>query len=145
MGYYVHIINSNARIPKANLKRAYEKMCALNITHHNQKRGGSHENGKKVASWFSWMDANYPETCKDAQAVLEMLGFDTVYDTNGDLLITAYDSKTGQEDLFLKAIEMDGLGKIKWKGEDGARWTTEFLGHTVLTEEKRGLYLRLRY
>ena len=71
MGYYVQIVESNARIPAANLKAAYEKMCALNVTHDHAKRGGSYSDGKQTAKWFSWMDANYPETCKDAKEVLE--------------------------------------------------------------------------
>jgi hypothetical protein len=135
MGYNVEILKSTARIPAANLKRAYEKMCALNTTHHAQKRGGSWSGGTKSESWFSWMDANYPETCKDAQAVLEQLGFYTSTDTNGDLLIEGYDSKMGQEDLFLKAIETDVTGVIEWVGEDHERWTTTFIGDQILDAE----------
>ena len=132
MGYFVRIIESTARIPKAHLQRAYEKMCALNTTHHNLKRGGSHQGGKKTASWFSWMDADYPSTCKDAQAILDMLGFYTEYDESGDLLITGYDNKTGQEDLFLDTIENEATGSITWLGEGGERWSKAFRGHDVI-------------
>lgn len=135
MGYEVRIVRSDAVIPRANLNRAYEKMCALNVTHHNQKRGGSFSGGGKVASWFSWMDPNYPDTCKDAQAVLEQLGFYTQYNGAGDLLIDGYDSKTGQEDLFLKAIENEASGTIEWVGEDGATWTTDLKGDIVFDAE----------
>jgi len=135
MGYYVEIINSTAKIPAANLKRAYQKMCALNTTHHKEKRGGSWSGGKQDAAWFSWMDANYPETCKDAQAILEQLGFYTELNEQGDLLITGYDSKMGQEDLFLKAIENDAEGEIEWVGENHERWTTTFHGDNVFEAE----------
>jgi hypothetical protein len=135
MGYNVEIIRSTAKIPAANLKRAYDKMCALNTTHHGQKRGGSYSGGGKTESWFSWMDANYPETCADAQAVLEQLGFYTEFDQQGDLLITGYDSKMGQEDLFLKAIENEASGEIEWVGEDHERWTTVLRGDNVIDAE----------
>ena len=141
MGYYVQIVESNARIPAANLQRAYEKMCALNVTHDQQKRGGSYSGGVQTSRWFSWMDANYPETCKDAKAVLEQLGFECSYAANGDLLIDGYDSKTGQEDLFLKAIEFDAEGTITWRGEEGESWTTTFLGDTIISGDISHLLL----
>ena len=78
------------------------------------------------------MDENYPETCEDAQAVLEQLGFSTEYNDAGDLLLTGYDNKTGQEALFLKAIEEDGVGFIVWEGEDGKTWCTFFVDETVI-------------
>jgi hypothetical protein len=132
MGYYVRIVNSTARIPAANLDRAYQRMCALNHTHDHVKRGGSWGGGKQTAKWFSWMDANYPETCADAQAVLEQLGFETQYNAQGDLLIMYYDSKTGQENLFLESIKNLATGSILWQGEEGETWTTEFQGERII-------------
>lgn len=132
MGYFVQITDSSARIPAANLQRAYEKMCALNVTHDAQKRGGSYERGVQTARWFSWMDANYPETCKDAQAILEQLGFETEYAPNGDLLILGYDNKRGQEELFLLAIDEETIGTIRWVGEEGESWETIFAGGDVI-------------
>jgi hypothetical protein len=136
MGYYVRIIASDAVIPAANLTRAYEKMCALNETHDAQKRGGSWSAGKQDARWFSWMDANYPETCKDAREVLEQLGFNCECNDQGDLLIQGYDNKTGQEDLFLKAIENEATGQIQWVGEEGDVYYTNFAGDLVIDAEQ---------
>lgn len=133
MGYYVQAVSSTAFIPKANLQRAYEKMCALNVTHDHEKNGGSWSaGGKQDGKWFSWMDANYPETCKDAQAVLEQLGFECEYNEFGDLCFGDYDSKTGQEDLFMKAIENEATGMITWRGEEGEVWVTKFHGGVVV-------------
>lgn len=131
MGYYVNIVKSDAVIPQENLQLCYEKMCALNVTHDHKKTGGSWQDGKQVNKWFSWMDADYPNTCKDAKAVLEQMGFDAEYNDKGDLLIVGYDNKMGQEDLFLKAIENEAIGSILWNGEDGSRWTTQFHGDNV--------------
>jgi hypothetical protein len=126
MGYYVKVIKSTAFIPAAKLQTAFEKMCALNTTHHDAKQGGSWSKGQQVARWFSWMDADYPSVCADAQAILEMLGFETEYRTNGDLELLAYDSKSGQEDLFLDAIKHELCGELHWMGEEGESWTQKF-------------------
>lgn len=141
MGYNIEIVESTAYIPKANLDIAYRKMCALNTTHHELKQGWSWGNGKKVSSWFSWMDSNYPETCSDTQAILHQLGFDTTYNIDGDLVIIDYDSKMGQEDLFLDTISHLAFGKIDWIGEDGSTWTTEFLGDSVIEGELGSILL----
>ncbi len=132
MGYYVEIVKSDAVIPADRLQSCYEKMCALNQTHDNEKRGGSWSNGKQSSKWFSWMDANYPETCKNSKDIFEQMGFETQYSKNGDLLIIGYDNKMGQEDLFMKAIENDAIGTIHWRGEDGNEWTTQFFGGNVI-------------
>jgi hypothetical protein len=141
MGYYVNIVESTAKIPAANLQKAYENMCLLNITHDHVKRGCCRSGGKQTEKFFSWMDENYPETCEDAQAVLEQLGFETEYNKDGDLLITGYDNKTGQEDLFLESITYLTEGTIEWEGEDGDTWTTEFQGEGIIegTVEREAL------
>lgn len=144
MGYYVQIVNGRFRIPKANLQRAYEKMCALNVTHHDQKQCGSWSVGTKTQSWFSWMDPNYPETCKTAHEVLEALGFHCHYDDQGDLIVDGYDSKMGQEDLFMAAIKEEAEGSLVWRGEDGATWTTTFVGDTVIDAENSRYLLEHR-
>ena len=138
MGYWVNIIEGAVTIPKANLEEAYKRMCALN-DNDAIKRGGQW--GGEVSSesprpegmnyhparWFSWMDADYPSTCADAKAILRELGFE-LEDRDGDLFIFGYDSKIGQEELFLDAIS-DLCTKdsfLVWRGEDGEMWRQEF-------------------
>lgn len=41
----------------------------------------------------------------------------------------------GQEDIFMKAIENDAVGSIKWHGEDGKEWTTQFFGSNVIDDQ----------
>jgi len=135
MGLHVQITDTNAYIPKQNLEIAYQKMCALNVTHDRKKRGGAWSMGKQTEKWFSWMDSNYPQTCKDAQAVLEALGFGTEYDSHGNLSICGYDSKTGQEELFMEAIKNEAIGKIDWVDEYGGIYTTEFSGVEIADTE----------
>ena len=135
MGYYVRIIKSTAFVPAENLDRVYDIMCSLNETHDHEKRGGTWCGGKRTAKCFSWMDENYPETCKDAQAIFNELGFETAYDDVGNLHLVAYDSKMGQEDLFLKSIVANAVGKIDWIGEDGETWSTVFVGDAVIDSQ----------
>lgn len=122
MGYYVRIEKSNARIPAANVKVAYETMCALNHDPTIKKNGGSWSGGKKVEEHFSWMSPNYDQELSTAREILEELGFECTQLENGDLLILRYDNKTGQEDDFFEAISRYCEGEIEWVGEDGARW-----------------------
>ena len=114
-------------LPHKHANLAYWRMCDLN-KNDDLKRGGS-STGEK---WFSWMDANYPETCKTALDVLVELGFDVEEGDEG-LVIYAYDNKSGQEELFLEAIsdllrtvdnKNSSLNKpfIVWRGEDDMVW-----------------------
>jgi len=124
MGYYVRIEDSNAKIKRENLAEAYMRLCNLN-KRDDLKRGGSWSEDKQQKKWFSWMDENYPETCKDAEAILEALGFDVSIE-NDAVHIVGYDNKTGQEELFMKTIGDLVEGEIEWSGEDGARWKWVF-------------------
>ena len=126
MGYNIRILKSTARIAADRLDVVYDQMCALNVTHHNQKRGGRFSGGKQDDAWFSWMDPNYPHTCVNAAEIFQQMGFYVQYDVNGDLLLVDFDGSMGQEDLFLGAIRDNVTGKIRWAGEDGQVWDTVF-------------------
>lgn len=144
MGYYVSIEESTFMIPAENLDAAYKAMCELNhYVPNSQKRGGSHpgkdkapEYGPHKCCWFSWMDWNYDENCKNAEEVLQEVGFYTFIDENGNLHIDGYDKKTGQEDLFLKSICSLAKGYIVWKGEEGEYWGESYGGDRVIVKER---------
>lgn len=123
MGYYVNAFEADWVIPTENLDAAYEAMCKLN-ERDDLKTGGRYIGGIMVDKWFSWMPINYPEVCKDAEEILNHLGFETDTDENGDLRICYYDSKTGAEEHFLAAIAPFSKpdSYIDWRGEDGALW-----------------------
>ena len=130
MGYYVTLTDSDFVVPADKLDEAYEAVCKLNFTVSNDaKRGGRFpksedyvDNNPNPDAWFSWMDWNYHETCKDLGEVLHNLGFDVDQDDDG-LALTYYDNKTGQEDLFIETLARfvpDG-SYMDWTGEDGER------------------------
>ena len=126
MGYYVTTESIDITIPKEWLESAYKAVLAMNES-DELKRGGSHGPNSERKFWFSWMPEDL-STLADLQAVMENLGFDTHYDEAGELVLGHYDSKTGQEDLFLDAIApfvQEGSYAI-WKGEDNHFYKWEF-------------------
>lgn len=144
MGYYVEILESTFRIPAENLDAAYEAMCQLNYTTKNRDKGGRRGGSQNYEDcgphpdwWFSWMDWNYHETCADAEAILEELGFETLFDDEGNLLIQYFNSKTGQEDVFLDAISLLSVGYIVWRGEEGEIWGETYGGPSVVRKQRR--------
>ena len=129
MGYYVYIQQSTFKLPAKDYDAAYEAMCALN-QYDDIKRGGSFGGPGKDIKWFSWMAEDYPSECSNAQEILEMLGFACVEEDNA-LTIDQYDSKMGQEDLFLEAICPWASGHIVWCGESGDSWMDNYDHMTV--------------
>ena len=144
MGYYVYIEESTFTIPAENLPAAYEAMCQLNFTVRNSEKSGwsspardnAPEYGPYKSCWFSWMSWNYHEECKTAEEILNQVGFDTMINENGDLHIYGYDSKTGQEELFLKAISTLSKGYLVWRGEEGEVWGETYGGEEVIVKSQ---------
>lgn len=133
MGYYITLEESNAMIKKDDLPKAYEAMCKLN-EHDEWKHGGGWSGNQRVSTWFSWMPADYPDQFKTAREILEALGFECDESAEtGNLYITKYDSKTGDQDTFLWACapyisgEYDGSPYMIWRGEDGEYWKFTFI------------------
>lgn len=134
MGYYV-TSSGSMTINKKDLNEAYTLMCNLNKQDH-LKRGGSFGGNGPNINWFSWMDANYPETCKNAGDILDMLGFTIIYDAEGNLTFGEYDNKTGQENLFLNQIKHLLTGQsLNWRGEDGARWVSKYEKNNIFSKQ----------
>ena len=130
MGYYITLKESDIFISKDDFEYCYEAMCKLN-ERDDLKIGGSWGDGEAKSKWFSWMDANYPETCKDMHDILFSLGFENHrYDKDGNLVGFIYDNKTGQQDLFLDSIApyVKAGSYLNWMGEDGSLWQHSFNG-----------------
>ena len=127
MGYFVSTKEVSFVIPKGKLDEAYKAVCELN-QHNHLKRGGrwprEEKEGPHDGIWFSWMPWDYPEFFKDLKEVLNGVGFETEYTEDGGLDILYYDSKSGQEQLFLGALApfvAEG-SFIEWMGEDQTFW-----------------------
>lgn len=133
MGVYTEITNSSCKISKDNLDEAYKLLCELN-NENKLKSGGryssdiDHENIQDHPvdyRWFAWMDWNYHETCKDAIQILEMLGFH-LNETNDAYWLEEYNSKTGDEEIFLDQISHLLCGSIEWEDEYNTRYKWVF-------------------
>jgi hypothetical protein len=124
MGYYVNG-NGELRIKAENLGKAYEALMALQDAPDKAKRGGSYSANER-RFWYSWMPEDL-RTLTDTKAVFAELGFEVNDNENGDLLISCYDNKTGQEDVFFAAAApFIEDGDYEWTGEDGEFWKWQF-------------------
>jgi hypothetical protein len=124
MGYYVSG-NGELRIKKENLDKAHDALMALQDAPDKAKRGGSYSANER-RFWYSWMPEDL-RTLTDTKAVFAALGFEVRDDENGDLLISCYDNKTGQEEVFFAAAApFIESGDYEWTGEDGDFWAWEF-------------------
>ena len=135
MGYHVEITDSDCQIAAQVKPQVYAIWCELNNPRHNhQKIGGQFEAGSQVAYWYSWMSETYDQDCKTVEEILDQLGF--YYDTmaDGGIIITGYDRKMGQEELFFKSVAHLLTGSISWCGEEDTEWAWHFHGSAqVLT------------
>ena len=127
MGYYVHTEDCTLRIPAPNLAVAWARFVQLNDRLDLQHYLSETERG------FSFLPTNFIDHYKNAQEVLEALGFECHTNEADDLFIDHYNGKAGQEDLFL--FSLDGLmeGYIEWMGEDAStcRYTFTLSGPTI--------------
>lgn len=140
MGYNVNTTGINFTIPADKLEEACQALKDLNKNDELKSGGSSGPEGHK--HWFSWMPEDYDETMDSAEEILNELGFDTEsgFETEdgkpGDLSITGYDSKSGDQDVFLEALAPfvpDG-SYVNWEGEDGTHWQCWFEGG-VMTQK----------
>lgn len=148
MGYYITLTDSTFGIPQENWDAAFAALEELN-KHDELKLGGSSEE-----KWFAWMSPTFPE---DARAeykerklphplvhVFQELGFDWEIGGEGDdeLLLTAYDKKSGNEEDFLAAVApfVRPGSTMEWRGEDGEMWQDTFDGTTVRSKQGRVVY-----
>jgi hypothetical protein len=153
MGYYVSLTDTNAYIPADKLDEAYKLLCDLNQRNDLKTGGyGGYSFGRTPEGetpiegphdkvWFSWMDWNYPETCADAAAILERVGFEVIYQADGELGFVRYEEKTGCEDVFLQALApvLASYGSedpyFIWVGEDYSTWRNVVVNGDFLTQE----------
>ena len=125
MGYYVSG-NGELRIKKENLDKAHDALMALQDAPEKAKRGGSSGGDKAPRFWYSWMPEDL-RTLTDTKAVFAELGFEVSDNEDGDLLISCYDNKTGQEDVFFAAAApFIEDGEYEWTGEDSDFWKWQF-------------------
>jgi hypothetical protein len=124
MGYYVSG-NGELRIKAENLDKAHDALMALQDAPNKAKRGGSYSASER-RFWYSWMPEDL-RTLVDTKAVFAELGFEVNENEDGDLLISCYDNKTGQEDVFFAAAApFIEDGDYEWTGEDGEFWKWQF-------------------
>ena len=133
MGYYVNG-EGELTIKKENLAAAYEAMMALQEKPAEGKRGGGQ--GK---AWYSWMPEDL-RTIPNAAEVFRELGFE-VGESDEGIVIGRYDSKSGQEDVFIAAAAPFIEDEVyEWTGEDGEFWRWELIGGKMYCREGKRMW-----
>ena len=135
MGYYVRGESYNFKLEAGNEVGIQAAIRELN-THDELKNGGQSKAGVTVEKWFSWMnDFDYDKDFTTVE-LLERLGFDVTVDEDGDITNVFYDSKLGQEELFLATLApfIEDGSIIEWKGEEDERWRWVFEGGEMFEE-----------
>ena len=121
MGYYVDLVEADFSIPES--EEVLSALREMPKKYYSVMRGGS-SNGDK---WFSWINNEEIEKAENAQSIFEALGFECEtgeYSQKGTFSLKGYNSKTGQEDLFLAVVApfMIEDSYTEWRGEDGELW-----------------------
>lgn len=137
MGYYVELTESNWEITES--PEALATIQEMPKKFHDLKRGGS-SNGEK---WFSWMNDASIENTETVENVFNELGF-TTEKVDGGFRLTEYNSKTGQEDLFLAVMApfTKNGSYLEWRGEDGESWKQEIIDGQMFQSEAKTTWTR---
>jgi hypothetical protein len=140
MGYYVSGAGKFL-IRHDKVDSAYQALCRLNDYDH-LKHGGNWPGIERPDGatfhpdkWFSWMDADYPSKCNDLWELLDHIGFyvtgypgcpaTPLHEDPAEMyeISLEYDSKLGQEELFLTALfHFVERGRVEFAGEDHDQW-----------------------
>lgn len=136
MGYYVDLVDADFIIPET--EEVLQALREMPKKYKSIQRGGS-SNGEK---WFSWMNDEEIEKAESAQSVFEALGFDCEkdkYGTPNTFSLESYNSKTGQEDLFLAVVAqfMPDDAYTEWRGEDGEIWRYTVKDKKLMVQSSR--------
>jgi hypothetical protein len=143
MGYYIRLDDADWEVKET--PEALATIREMPVKYHGIKRGGS-SNGEK---WFSWMNDTEIENAETVESVFQNLGFETE-STDGGFKLIGYDSKTGQEDLFLGVIapySVEG-SYVEFIGEDDAHYRYEVDNgkmYTMSAEIKWGSKAQYQY
>lgn len=139
MGYYISITEAGFEIPET--EEVLTVLKEANTKFHDWKRGGSWSGGEEKDKWFSWMPSKYDEMVTSVAEVFQMLGF-TTENKDGKVLLTDYDSKVGQEELFLALVApfVEEGSFINWMGEDGNKWRNEVIDGRLHSAEAHTSY-----
>jgi len=124
MGYYI-TAEGTIEMPRSLESEALHALKMLNYDHEQKRAGAFPKTDDPFYSYrYSWMPERWHDTVKSVQDVLELVGFHVEKQrfSGLDVYTLTYDSKTGQEDVFLNCLAGYAQVEVEVVGEDGARW-----------------------
>jgi len=140
MGYYITLEESTWFLPAIHYDQALGVLKGLNDYDH--LKGGGSSDGEK---WFSWMPSDYDKTVESVEEVFELLGFECSEDEGVGLRLEDYYTKSGDEEIFLRAVCHFATGHLIWRGEDGVRWKVDYTGITPKLYKAEQTWVREPY
>jgi hypothetical protein len=139
MGYYINLRRSEFSIPET--EEVLQVLKDANWKFHDWKNGGGFGGEGEQRKWFSWMPSDYDKTVTSVAEVFTLLGFE-VDSHDGVVDLKYYDSKAGQEDLFIALVApfVEEGSFMEWDGEDGAGWRHEVVDGKLTIAEREHQY-----
>lgn len=114
MGFYARVTKSNVVLPFVHTPTMVARWKALKNTRP------------------AFMPDNYDTTAHSAQEILTLLGFTHETLITGDIRVVDFDTKSGAEEDFFKAIEdLVPASSMNWVSDGHERWTWVFNGQTL--------------
>lgn len=148
MSVYAFIKSSNVIIKEENQEAALEAIKSVNADHTNKIVGSPGEetrpeNSKSVSDdanyWFKWLEWNYDELIHNLEEFFDKLDFGTEKKANGDIEVTDYANKTGDEEFFFRVLApfINPGSYIKWETDYKSKYRWDFDGkNLIVTSEK---------
>jgi hypothetical protein len=146
MGYNVTTIGVDLTIPADKLDDAVKALKELN-QRDDLKTGGAWgpiKDGEgnvigngQIECWFAWMDSDYDKKLHTVPDIMNAVGFtDSEILADGSFELGWYDSKTGGEEHFLRALApfVNEGSHVDFEGEDGTYWRYLFKGGEMRTQ-----------
>lgn len=148
MGYYVQTRGVSLAFKPgtdlaAVLKHVHETMFTPEAV-AKYGSGGSYYGGRKVESWYAWVDTDAALACTSIDELIGLFVDEFEWlDTPEDLdFRISMDSKSGQEDLLFKHLApfISAGSFVEWRGEDDALWCWVFDGTSMHTKNGEVVY-----
>lgn len=140
MGYYVELIDNKFHIAYSQQNACLKAMKQMMGPEYDSwKKGGSWENGKRIAARYSWVNTEEVLQAKTVDEALLAWGYIVCRNSKGDITKIEQregEAKLGDEELLFKFIKpyITPGSYVRFRGEDGEEWLWD-LGNAPISEK----------
>lgn len=122
MGYYVDMTEAEWELPED--PALLQILKEMPVKYKSIQSGGSWGPNGQEEKWFSWTNDKEFEVATSCKSIAETFCFDTRTITEDKFELSSYNTKNGQQELFL-AVTAPWVTEgsyTQWRGEDGEEW-----------------------